>query len=231
MAALPIELHLLGTFTLEVNGLAVDGVPKPVQELLAHLAVAGSNGVDRVETATKIWPDVDDERGLFYLRRALSQLRSALGSQRERLQATGERRISLTLEACWCDLTLFEATSKRPTPKKLAEAIEAYLGMLLVGHRSEWVRNSRTRYHEIYCSFLCELATLTEADGNLGEAREWLIRASLADPIREETCLRLMRLLAKIGDYVGIVRALQRPALSSLRRLRGGWTASIANDD
>ena len=220
MAAPPIQLQLFGAFALHVEGISATGVPKPGQELLARLAVGGRGGVDRVETATSLWPDAEGERALFYLRRSLTQLRTVLGSQRARLKASGDRRIVFDLDGCSCDLTRFDFASHRPDPKSLAIAADAYGGKLLLGHRSEWVRQLRATCAGRHSQLLCQLAAIAEAGGELDAAHEWLNRALQADPVREETCRQLMRLLARSGDFAAIVRAF-RDLRVSLRRVVG----------
>lgn len=220
MACPPIELQLFGAFRMCVEGAEVKGVPKPVQELLVHLARAGSRGIDRTSAAADLWPDTDPERAQFYMRRCLTQTRTVLGVHRIRLEALDERRIRLELADCHCDLVEFDSLGRQSEPKALASAVACYGGDLLLGHRSEWVRQEREYYRERYVSLLCRLSALDQEAGDFEGALAWLTKAQGANPLREETYRHLMRLHREMGDFVGIARGFRDLRLA-LRKALG----------
>ena len=215
-----IELRLFGAFALRVDGAEVAGVPEPAQEILARLALAGARGLDRPEVAAALWPLAEDERARFYLRRCLSQLRTAFGPHRERLGALGERRVALDLGGCRCDVAEFEAGLRNGDECGMVAAATSVSGDFMAGHRSEWVRQTRQYYRERTIELLYTLAQGAEKAGDLDDAAEWLAKAKGADPLREETCRRLMRVLGLKGDFARTVR-LFRDLKAGLRQELG----------
>src|ERR1035438_6697033 len=101
--AKPVELQLLGGFRLRIHGIDAPSLPKPVQLLIAQLAIAGKSGVSRDVLAASVWPDAAPDRARFYLRRALTQLRTALGSERDLLMTSTDRHLALNLPEDACD--------------------------------------------------------------------------------------------------------------------------------
>jgi predicted ATPase/DNA-binding SARP family transcriptional activator len=217
MADPPIKLKLLGVFGLIIDGVEVQSVPRPAQELLLHLVMAGARGIDRGQTSSAIWPYADSGRAQFYLRRTLMQARSALGMQRARLQAPDDRRIVLDLAGCNCDLLLFEAGLHESDPARIASAVRAYEGGLLLGHGSEGVRHARERYRDLYISMLKRLTALARQAGEMSAALEWATLAREADPLREDTCRDLMAVLHDGDDLAGIARAYRDLKLAMRR--------------
>lgn len=209
MTSPQINLQFFGSFRLTLGETEVEGVPKPAQALLAHLALAESRGIGRSEIAAHLWPDVDPERSEFYLRRCLSQLRDCLGAQQERLVSLPDRRIALDLTDGYCDLSQFEADSKRSDPDALCRAAGAYQGDFLLGHRSEWVVQARENYRGRYVTLLRQLSRAEESIGDFAAAEERLGLAVLADPLHDETCRDLMRLRRRRGDFAGLARAFR----------------------
>lgn len=207
MAAPPLDIKLFGVFSLHVGGAEVGGVPEPAQELLTRLALDGGRGLERAAMSSAIWPAADPERARFYLRRCLSTLRVLFGCERGRLGGLGDRRISLDLTDCRCDLARFETCIRRGDAGAMAEAADLVSGDLLVGHHSEWVHQTRENYRERAVGLLLGLAERSEKAEDFDHARTWLVRARSMDPLREDTCRRLMRVLGAKGDFPGIVKA------------------------
>jgi predicted ATPase/DNA-binding SARP family transcriptional activator len=200
-----LELRFFGKFSLKVRG-ETQPVAKPAQELLAQLAIAGARGLDRWEAATTLWPDAEPERAQFYLRRYLTDLRANLGSERSRLESSDNHRIALDLADCDCDLDRFEREGKAVEHSRLKLAADAYGGDLLVGHRSEWVRQARQACKDRYVSILIRLATQDEKEGRLDSAVSRLLAASRADPIREDVAQKLMQLFQMKGQATNAAR-------------------------
>lgn len=74
-----LKVSLLGRFTANVNGIALQGFEsKKAQELFAYLLVNPRRPHHREVLARVLWPDHDSEQSRCYLRQALWQLNSAL---------------------------------------------------------------------------------------------------------------------------------------------------------
>jgi predicted ATPase/DNA-binding SARP family transcriptional activator len=207
MADVPVKIQCFGQFDVQVVSKSASGVPKQSQELLARLATSGSRGADRGELAASLWPEADQERAQFYLRRSLSQLRTIFDADRWRFESVDDGRISLNLSDCWCDVAEYDRLSKRSEFGDLAKASSLYTGEFLSGHRSEWCRQMRDVYRDRQLLLLGKLAASAEQSGDLAVAREWLAKAALLDPVREETIRRLMRLLREMGEYAALAQA------------------------
>ncbi len=216
MAASHLCLRFFGGFALEIAEVPAVGVPKPAQELLVQLAIAGPRGVDRIEVASALWPQVTPERARFYLRRCLTQLRSILGNESGRLSSYGERRISLDLSDCFCDLVDFELATGSLAEKALVSAARAYAGDLLPGNHSEWVRPVRESYRDRYVRVLHRLAAADQVKGDFDAALKVLMDAIQAEPCREESYRLLMRILHQKGDYLGVAYAFRELRTSLL---------------
>jgi DNA-binding SARP family transcriptional activator len=81
----------------------------------------------------------------------------------------------------------------------LAEAGEAYGGVLLDGAPYAWVEIPREEVRRRAVDALARLAELRQAAGDLEGALVWLEQAVAADPVAEELYRRVMRLEAALG--------------------------------
>ena len=201
--AKPVELHLLGGFRLRIHGFDVPPLPKPVQLLIAQLAIAGKPGVSRDVLASSVWPDAAPDRARFYLRRALTQLRTALGSERDLLMTSTDRHLALQLPEGACDLFEFRRLSKQGDH---AAAIDAYHGSFLFGLEADWVGGERLVLRQEIMTCLERLATRAEAEGDLAAALVTNRRAISEDPLCEAAWQRLLKVLAKRREYAEVSR-------------------------
>src|SRR5580704_2998473 len=93
-----IELRLLGTFSLAIGGKPLPPLrTRKGQWLLALLALRDGRPVERTWLAGMLWPDSLEEQSLCNLRRALTDLRSALGPATDRICAPSPRSLSLEI--------------------------------------------------------------------------------------------------------------------------------------
>src|SRR5258708_2437568 len=120
----PLVLRLFGPFQV-----SVDGKPLPRQrtrhglQLLALLALRKESESGREWLAGTLWPDSDEANGLYYLRRILTQLRRALGTQAGRLLSPTSRTLQLDLCGADCDVLAFDAALARGDLASLEEAV------------------------------------------------------------------------------------------------------------
>src|SRR5215212_7536888 len=105
-----LELRLFGTFDVRIQGRAMPPLRyRKEQWLLALLALRHDSDVPRDWLAATFWPDNEGSQGLFYLRKALSNLRSALGREAGRLQSPTTRTVRLDLSGAFADVCAFDA--------------------------------------------------------------------------------------------------------------------------
>src|SRR5579872_1791919 len=101
----PLVIRLFGPFDVRLNGAPLPALrTRKHQWLLALLALRQDRQVDRDWLAGTLWPESPASQALYNLRRCLSDLRSALGSEGERLRASAARSMSLSLANATVDV-------------------------------------------------------------------------------------------------------------------------------
>ncbi len=121
-----LSLRLLGSPVFLVDGLPLAGLRYPQgRKLLAYLALQKGRPVERVYLAGTFWPETEEALALFYLRRVLSDLRKALGTEAARLGSPTARTLVLDLGGVECDLD------------------SGQRGELLQGWTDDWVLTAR----------------------------------------------------------------------------------------
>src|SRR5262245_45111867 len=99
--------------------------------LLALLVLHHPSGVRRDWLAGTLWPESEESLALFYLRRELSQLRKALGSEATRLVVGESHLLRFDLSGACCDLLAFDRAIIQEDTPSLEEAASLYRGPLL----------------------------------------------------------------------------------------------------
>src|SRR5215813_12438884 len=106
----PLVITLFGPMQV-----LVQGQPLPPMRsrkglwLLALLTLRHDRPVEREWLAGTLWPDVDQSQAFSSLRPIVSELRSGLGNERERLQAPDRRTLLLALAGAEVDVLRFDA--------------------------------------------------------------------------------------------------------------------------
>src|SRR5271165_5761183 len=100
-----LDITLFGPLQVRVHGLPLPPFRsrKPLW-LLALLTLRHDRPVARDWLAGTLWPDVAQEQAFANLRPILSELRSRLGSQSERLQSPNRHTLLLNLKGAEVDL-------------------------------------------------------------------------------------------------------------------------------
>ena len=203
-----LEIRLFGPMEVSVAGRPLPPLRSRSERwLLALLALRHGRATERSWLAATLWPDSTEERGLFYLRRALTDLRRALGAEEGRLRIIAPHGLRLDLSGAACDLVAFDRAAAGRAEGAWADAVALYRGPLLEGCLEEWALAERTVREQALQTILGGLAERAEAVENWDGAAHWLRRLMLADPAREDAQRRLMGCLAAQGDYVGLVQA------------------------
>jgi serine/threonine-protein kinase len=242
-----IELRLLGATDLA-------GVPPDTAEsllaqpkrvaMLAYLALAEPRGFHRRDRVVGLlWPELDQERARVSLRRAVYDLRRALGEGV--IVGRGDEEIALPRELVWCDAV--DADESVDAGRYL-RALELYRrGDLLpgffvlgAGEFEDWLDRTRSALRDKVAAAAWSLAAQSAADGNLTVSSKFARRASELAPSDERMLRRVMLLLEQHGDVAGALhvyddfaRRLRRdhdaePSRESRglwERLRGGGAA------
>jgi DNA-binding SARP family transcriptional activator len=208
-----VELALMGTFRLSVDGRAVD-LPGGAQRILALLGLHGR--MSRSRLAGTMWPDATEARALASLRTGLwrvSQLAPAL------IVAAGD---SLDVDPrTSVDVREFVAAAVAALhggPIDLASRpVGASEQDLLIGWDDPWLTHERERLHQLRLHLLERQAAQLTEEGRFGLAIDTALVAVRADVLRESAHRALIRAhLAEgnIGEarraYSACTRLLER---------------------
>ena len=109
-----LECRLFGTFDVRLEGRPLPPLSYRKEKwLLALLVLRHDRDLPRDWLATTFWPDNDESQGLFYLRKALYSLRTALGDQAGRLRSPASGMVRLDLSGAFSDVQAFDAAVAR----------------------------------------------------------------------------------------------------------------------
>jgi len=186
-----VTVRLLGRFSLCFDGEAVRLDATRAELLFAYL-VLHPEAQTRRRLAAALWPDSTEAQAHTNLRKLLHTLRRTLPDVDEHLEIT-PRTVRWRGES---DVAAFE----RLLTSDLRGAVALYGGDLLDGHDASWLEPERHRLRGRWLDALGELADRCAAEGELAEAVTHAERLLRADPLREDSYRRLMRLHADRGD-------------------------------
>ena len=186
-----VTVRLLGRFSLCFDGEAVRLDATRAELLFAYL-VLHPEAQTRRRLAAALWPDSTEAQAHTNLRKLLHTLRRTLPDVDEHLEIT-PRTVRWRGES---DVAAFE----RLLTCDLRGAVALYGGDLLDGHDASWLEAERHRLRGRWLDALGELADRCAAEGELAEAVTHAERLLRADPLREDSYRRLMRLHADRGD-------------------------------
>ena len=207
-----IRVHLLGGFSVVIDGAAVALPARKTEALLAVLALRPGVALAREWLAGLFWPDVAESQSRTSLRQAVSHLRRCLGEAA--LVATADR-LHLDPALVSVDVAEVERLIAGPAVER-APVAELYAGELLRGFPSiedpfeRWLVEERTRLADHVGAKMEECLAALSALGKLEPALAvgtWLLAQ---EPTRESVHRALMRLYAERGDRAAALRQLER---------------------
>ncbi|HLY66843.1 MAG TPA: BTAD domain-containing putative transcriptional regulator, partial [Chloroflexota bacterium] len=170
--------------------------------------------------AGTLWPECEEARALFYLRRSLTDLRHALGTQAARLGSLTPQTLRLNLFDAEVDTIAFDGAIASGDMSALETAVDLYRGPLLEGCTEDWaLEERRVREHALLMA-LETLAARAVARADLTSAVRTLRRAAAVDPLRESIQRSLMAALAADGDHTGVIQTYRALRLRLLTEVR-----------
>ena len=203
-----LQLRLFGppTITIGHTSLTVS-LPAKAQAILFFLAVTGQPQ-PRLTLASLLWGDVPESAARANLRRALVDLRHAVGNYLEIERQSVGFRAGSNLWADVVDLTTgIEAASPPVNVERLQKAIELYRGDFLAGFYvrdapdfESWAAAERERLRALVIQALYTLADYHTEQGELTQGIASMRRLLSLEPWREEAHRQLMLLLARHGQ-------------------------------
>jgi predicted ATPase/DNA-binding SARP family transcriptional activator len=200
-----LNVCLFGAFEARVNGLPIRRLrTRKSGHLLALLIIQRGRTVERSALAETLWPDCDAWAAASSLRRTLTDLRGALGSEAARILAPMPHSLSLDLTEMICDFVQFDSAMSDGSISALAAAVELYRAPLLEGCADEWIIAERAVTEERCLQALEALASSALRENDPSKSADYLRRAVAIDPLRETAQRALVELLGRIGDIAGM---------------------------
>ncbi|MBW7933368.1 MAG: hypothetical protein H3C62_07090 [Gemmatimonadaceae bacterium] len=206
--------------------------PKRLAVLLYLLLSQRDGSVSRDQVIGVFWPESDATRARNALRQALSFIRTCLGA--DAVVGVGAQGLAVAPRLS-CDAVRFEAqldTGRRE------DALRLYGGELLLGVHvagaggfEEWLDHRRLYLRQRAVRAAWELSAECEASGDGSGAAFWGKRALALSPFSEIEVQRLLKILHRVGDYAGVIRAfngLQQAMLSEFGIGPSDETAQMA---
>jgi predicted ATPase/DNA-binding SARP family transcriptional activator len=164
-----LEIRLLGQFSVQLDGVAVEIMARPAQSLLAYLLL-NPVAQRRERLAGLLWPDSSEANARRNLRQALWQIRRALGERADEFLLVDEITLAFNTECdYWLDATsITQPTEDAVTADALMHTVALYSGELLPGFYDEWVQLER---EQVQAQFERKLNLLLE---RLVSAKRWV---------------------------------------------------------
>ena len=208
--------------------------PKRLALLLYVLMSQRGGSVSRDQIVGTFWPESDSTRARNALRQALSFLRSCLGDHA--IVSIGSHGIAVA-ESITCDAVQFEELLDA---NRRQDALAVYEGELLPAFHiggslafEDWLDARRHHLCQRAAKGAWDLSAECEARGELQEAAFWGKRALALSPFSESEVQRLLRLLVRVRDFAGAMRAfhgLQHSLETEFGSTPSAETARVAAD-
>src|SRR5579859_2183711 len=170
------------------------------QRLLAFLLLHRSALLDRASVAFQLWPDQPEDASLNALRRALSDLRTALPAGPPWINAQSGTLGWNTAPPCWLDIEAFERQAHTATPQALHAASELYTEDLLPAWGDEWLTGERERLRQMRLDVLGRLVAHYDALADYEHALFFAAQVAALDSLADGAHSALIRLHYAAGD-------------------------------
>ena len=212
-----IKLWIFGSIDLRADdGAALNTLltQQHATALLAYMAaVKPETFFRRDRLVGMLWPESDQGSARTKLRKALHQIRDAIG--RDALVARGDEEIALAPGVVWCDVAEFEAAFGKKRFQRALELCER--GPLLDAFNLPnapgfelWVTETRSRLTDMAAAASWRMAELHQANEEYTEAGRWARRTVAFRPDDERQLRNALTLLDQNGDRAGAIAVYKR---------------------
>ncbi|MCW5935071.1 MAG: tetratricopeptide repeat protein [Fimbriimonadia bacterium] len=189
--------------------------------LLAYLAYHQQQTHSRESLCDLFWTDYNLDDARNSLSKALSSLRQQLeppGTPRDSVFLVDRMNVRLNPEHVDTDVREFEkiiklaarANSEPEQYQFLTQALALYKGTLLPGYYEDWVVTEQVHLENLYFGAVKQATHLLEQNEDWEAALATARKAVSVDPLREESYLILMRLLASAGQSAEALRTYEQ---------------------
>jgi two-component SAPR family response regulator len=212
---LKLELHALGQSSLARGGERVEDIKPLAREILFYLG--DQQRVDRDVLLETFWPHYNPGRQISNLHTAIYSLRRLLG-RNAIVQAGNVYSLNPEMPVEY-DVARFERAAEVASalppgdPRRLfalTAALNSYSGRFLPDFASDWVLDRRRRLEVLYLDLLASHAEEAIGRDQPQKALATLRQALEIDPLRDDTNLRFLETLGRLGRRSELVAHYQR---------------------
>lgn len=205
-----IKLWIFGSIDVrDDDGAALNTLvtQQPATALLAHMATARPETFFRRDRLVGLlWRESDQASARTNLRRALYQIRDAIG--KDALISRGDEEVGIAPDSVWCDVAEFESAFQKG---HLSRALELYdRGTMLDGFNlpsapgfEDWVSTTRSRLADIAAAASWRMAEHHQGNEEFTEAGRWARKTVTFRPDDERRLRNALVLLDQNGDRAG----------------------------
>lgn len=230
----PLTLRLFGRFEAYIHGTPLPVIHSRHEHLLlAVLALAKGQEIDRSIVAERLWPpeEYSSYRADSNLRRSLYNLRKALGEEAYRLPdpQLKSRTLSFDFSGTDVDIITFDSLITRRQPEAIEEALQLYRGPLLEGYTDTQIMESHPGW-----LWILEERRKREQALQTAESLLKVLLQELPAPKRESPILKgnlpifPTRFIQRENDISQVVSSLQSQRLVTLTGSGGVGKTSLA---
>ncbi|MDH3354094.1 MAG: hypothetical protein OEL79_02630 [Chromatiales bacterium] len=208
-----LKIALLGCVEIRLAGIPINIGYAKLHGLLVVLAVSNSKPLQRDYLAELFWPDMPTDTGRQNLRRALYNLKSALGES-SHLLVTNKHSVTLSHQGLWLDVN--ELTDNKTSSDQIQGAsdivqmeykvklyrAEFMMGFSLPGCQDfdDWLQLQRESLHRHMLNLLEHLSNHHKQAGSHSKALKFALRHIELEPWNEAAQRQVMHLYALNGQ-------------------------------
>jgi DNA-binding SARP family transcriptional activator len=207
-----IKLRIFGSIDVRGSDDAALNTLVTQQPALALLSYMASGRPDsffrRDRLVGMLWAESDQASARTNLRKALHQIRDAIG--KEALVSRGDEEVGLATGSVWCDVAEFESAFQKG---HLSHALELYdRGPMLDAFNlpnahafDAWVSETRSRLADIAAAASWRMAEHFQGNQQYTEAGRWARKTVVFRPDDERQLRNALVLLDQNGDRAGAI--------------------------
>ena len=227
MASAPLEVRMLGTFSISFRGAEIndgDNRSRKVWLLLAYMIYCRNRPVAPEELVNLLWGDEERStnplnalKTMFHrVRTFLNQLDGSTGHEfiiRRDGSYAWNTNVALTLDIDEFDRLCQAGTRAETDAEKLdywTQALALYRGDFLAKLSSEpWVVPIASYFHNLYVKTALQVIPMLEQNQRWQEAADLCRAATMHEPYMEELYRHLMTALLQLGDQRSAVTVFE----------------------
>lgn len=202
-----LRMKLLGSFRLSCGNVQVSIPHRKACALLAYLGAHPEHGCPRMELATLLWGEADEQRALLNFRQCLFQLRRRTDelARAPLLRSDGDR-VCLDVARVDIDLLRLRALAASSDPCTFSELLPLVSGDLLSGlhvadeYFEEWLAEQRLQIQDQRRRLLARCVQAALHDGATSDAIDAASQLAHLDPFDEESQRVLLRTFVAAGE-------------------------------